>query len=117
MKVMKKYETPKQLADLEEKCGILMRRINKWREVQLAYVPITGSLVANATSDILSMAHSGEDISVAAEDISLFLPSSLSSNLQNTPGLTKPLSREVRLRIAQADDAMGRGYGLLFSYL
>jgi hypothetical protein len=61
----------------------------------LAYIPNIGSLVANTTSKLL-----------AAEDVPLFLPSSLSPNLQNTPGFLKALEHEIQLRIAQADDAL-----------
>jgi hypothetical protein len=67
----------------------------------LAYVPEIGSLVANTTSELLSAVQS-----LTAEDVPLFLPSSLSRNLQSTPGLSKSLAREVQLRIAQADDAL-----------
>jgi hypothetical protein len=94
---MKKYETQNQLADLEEKRRILISRINKWREVQLAYIPGIGPLVANTTSKLPSL---------TAEDVPLFLPSSLSSNYQNTPGFSQTLTHEMRLRIAQADDAL-----------
>jgi hypothetical protein len=104
-KVMKKYETAKQLADLEEKSGVLMRRINQWREIQLAYMPSIGSLVASTATELLSAMQSGSS-TVAVEDISLFLPSSLCSNLQNTSGFMDLLDREVQLRIAQADDAL-----------
>ena len=103
---MKKYETQKQLADLEEKRRILMLRINQWCEVQLAYIPATGPLVTNITTELLSSVQSGKGNSLAAEDIPLFLPSSLLPNLQNTPGFAKSLSHEVQLRIAQADDAL-----------
>ena len=44
--------------------------------------------------------------SLVAEDVPLYLPSSLSPNLQSTPGFSKALAREVQLRIAQADDAL-----------
>src|SRR6202789_167253 len=98
---MKKYATQKQLADLEEKRQILISRINKWREVQLAYIPDIGSLVANTTSKLLSPTDS-----LAAEDVPLFLPSSLSPNLQSTLGFSKILAYEIQLRIAQADDAL-----------
>jgi hypothetical protein len=94
---MKKYETQNQLADLEEKRRILISRINKWREVQLAYIPGIGPLVANTTSKLPSL---------TAEDVPLFLPSSLSPNYQNTLGFSQTLSHEIRLRIAQADDAL-----------
>ena len=101
IKIIKKYETQKQLADLEEKRRILLGRINKWREVQLAYIPDIGSLVANTASKLISDSHS-----LTAEDVPLFLPSSLSANLQSPPGFTKTLAHEIRLRIAQADDAL-----------
>ena len=69
IKSIKKYETQKELADLEEKRRILISHINnlKWREIQLAYIPDIGSLVANTTSKLLSE-------SLAAEDVPLFLP-------------------------------------------
>ena len=101
IKIIKKYETQNQLADLEEKRRILISRINKWREIQLAYIPDIGSLVANTTSKLLSAPHS-----LAAEDVPLFLPSSISSDLQHNPGFLKTLAHEIRLRIAQADDAL-----------
>jgi hypothetical protein len=96
---MKKYETQNQLADLEEKRRILITRINKWREVQLSYVPEIGPLIANTTSKLLSAA-------LTAEDVPLFLPSSLSPNHPTTPGISKALAHEVQLRIAQANDAL-----------
>src|SRR6202789_1926498 len=98
---MKKYATQKQLADLEEKRQILISRINKWREVQLAYIPDIGSLVANTTSKLLSPTDS-----LAAEDVPLFLPSSLSPNLQSTLGFSKILAYEIQLRIEQEDDSL-----------
>jgi len=67
----------------------------------LAYIPDIGSLVANTTSKLLSPTDS-----LAAEDVPLFLPSSLSPNLQSTLGFSKILAYEIQLRIAQADDAL-----------
>ena len=63
----------------------------------MAYIPGIGPLVANTASKLLSL---------TAEDVPLFLPSSLSPNHQNTPGFSKILARETQLRIAQADDAL-----------
>ena len=99
IKVIKKYETQKELADLEEKHQILISHINKWCEIQLAYIPEIGSLVANMTSKLLSE-------SLAAEDVPLFLPSSLSPNFQSAPGFMKTLAHETQLCIAQADDSL-----------
>jgi hypothetical protein len=90
-----------QLADLEEKHQMLISHINKWHDVQLAYIPDIGSLVANTTSKLLSLTGS-----LAAEDIPLFLPSSLSPNLQSTLGFSKILAHKIQLCIAQADDAL-----------
>ena len=76
--MIKKYETQKQLGNLEEKHQILIGHVNKWLEVQLAYIPEIGSCVAATISQFL-----------AAEEVPLFLPSSLVLNLQNTPGISK----------------------------
>ena len=86
-----------QLADLEEKQQILIGHINKWHEVRLAYIPGIGPLVANTALNLLSL---------TAEDVPLFLPSSLSPNHQNTPGFSKILACKTQLCIAQADDAL-----------
>ena len=67
----------------------------------MAYIPDIGSLVANTTSKLLSDAYS-----LAAEDVPLFLPSSLSPNIQSTPGFSKTLAHEIQLHIAQAEDAL-----------
>ena len=97
IKIIKKYETQKQLADLDEKRRILIGRINKWREVQLAYIPEIGPLVANTASKLDSL---------TAEDVPLLLPSSFSPNHQITPGFSKALAHEIQLRLAQATDAL-----------
>ena len=99
IKIIKKYETQKELADLEEKRWILISHINKWHEIQLAYIPEIGSLVANMTSKLLSE-------SLAAEDVPLFLPLSLSPNFQSAPGFMKTLASETQLCITQADDSL-----------
>jgi hypothetical protein len=67
----------------------------------LAYIPDIGSLVANTASKLLSESHL-----LTAEDVPLFLPSSLSANLRSSPGFSKTLTHEIQLRIAQADDAL-----------
>jgi hypothetical protein len=57
--------------------------------------------VANTASKLISESHS-----LTAEDVPLFLPSSLSANHQSSPGFSKTLTHEIQLRIAQADDAL-----------
>ena len=95
--MIKKYETQKQLGNLEEKHQILIGCINKWHEVQLAYIPEIGSCVAITISQLL-----------AAEKVPFFLPSSpsLVLNLQKTPVFSKILAHEVQLCVAQANDAL-----------
>jgi len=102
--VMKKYETQKQLADLEEKRHTLLYRITQWREVQLAYIPAAGPLVAMTASEVLS--HSDGENSVLAENLPLFLPSSLPLDIRTTRSCTQSMSHEARLREAQADDTL-----------
>ena len=93
--MIKKYETQKQLGNLEEKHQILIGRINKWHKVQLAYIPEIGSCVATTISQHL-----------AAEEVPLFLPSSLVLNLQSTSGFPKILARKVQLCVTQTDDVL-----------
>ena len=63
----------------------------------MAYIPGIGPLVANTTSKLPLL---------TAEDVPLFLPSSLSPNHQNALGFLKTLAHEIQLCIAQADDAL-----------
>jgi len=101
---MKKYETQKQLADLEEKRHTLLYRITQWREVQLAYIPAAGPLVAMTASEVLS--HLDGENSVLAENLPLFLPSSLPLDIRTTRSCTQSMSHEARLQEAQADDTL-----------
>ncbi|KAF8230998.1 hypothetical protein L208DRAFT_1053501, partial [Tricholoma matsutake] len=105
IKVLKKYKTQTQLADLEEKQRTLMMHINLWREVQLAYLPSTGYLVTVVYTNLLSEVQSSKE-SLTAEAIPLFLLSSLLPNQQPSLAFAKCLLCEVRLRIAQAEDAL-----------
>ena len=57
--------------------------------------------MANVASKLLSDSHL-----LAAEDVPLFLLSSLSANFQSPPGFSKTLAHEIQLRVAQADDAL-----------
>jgi hypothetical protein len=67
----------------------------------LAYIPDIRLLVANTTSKLLSPTDS-----LAAEDVPLFLPSSLSPNLKSTLGFSKILAHKIQLCIAQANNAL-----------
>ncbi|KAI0047219.1 hypothetical protein FA95DRAFT_1465725, partial [Auriscalpium vulgare] len=99
--------TSYEKADLQEKRNSLARRIEAWRVVQDIYMPFVAALRAIATSSPRD--DDGADHSVAlekAEELDLFLPSSLPPT-HRCLGTTNGLSRiETRLRIAQADDAL-----------
>lgn len=93
-----KPTTSKQKADLEEKRTGIQRRINQFREVQLAYCPCVASLLPM----MVETTDAGDP--TPAEKIPLHLPSSLSLALrQSIPHLT---TKESLLREAQCDDAL-----------
>lgn len=99
---MKGRQTSKQLADLQEKRTSLFRRIQRWHEVQLTYVPCVGPILAT----MLCSAEETNTPPDPAEHMPLYLPSSLPRQLLDTHDLTAILEKEKRLRIAQADDAL-----------
>jgi hypothetical protein len=94
--------TPHESADVQEKRNSLAHRIQQWREIQLAYTPTVATLlVSNLTnSDLPSPSFENP------ESTNLFLPSSLPSKLRDNPTIKKIAAKELRLRIAQADDAL-----------
>ena len=96
---IKGRQTSKQQADLQEKRTSLLRRIHRWREVQLVYTPCVAPLFApslNIPDERRPVEH--------AEAIHLHLPSSLPVNLRQS--ITDVCERERRLREAQADDSL-----------
>lgn len=95
----KRAKTSRQNADLQEKCNTLSRRIQQWREVQLAYTPTVATLVIRAGST----AGSGEEGSLA-ENVPLFLPSGISDAARQP--IIHATKKELRLRMAQADEAL-----------
>ena len=94
--------TPHESADIQEKRNSLAHRIQQWREVQFAYTPTIASLLVSdlTNSDIPSLTFE------KPESTNLFLPSSLPSKLRDNPTIKKIAAKEMRLRIAQADDAL-----------
>ena len=103
----KGLRTSKQIADLQEDRTGLLRLIQKWREVQLAYIPHVASLISQTQPST----DENENASTLppetfAENIPLFLPSSLPLHIRNLPELQDICQLERRLREAQADDAL-----------
>ena len=96
----KRAKTSKQNADLQERRNTLSRRIQQWREVQLAYTPTVATLVVQAGSTT----NSNELEGGLAENVSLFLPSGISDAARQS--ITHVAKKELRLRMAQADEAL-----------
>jgi hypothetical protein len=81
-----------QAAELEEKRAILHRRITKWHEIQLFYMP-----------EVRGRQEAREGEVLHPESIPLHLPSGVPAGC----GLSEDLVNvEKRLRVAQADDAL-----------
>lgn len=127
--------TTTRAAELQQKCNTLRHRINKWRDIQLSYMPgVThaqalwesgqllstpspSSLSTPATSSSHSISHSNGSASVTPSSnvvtseqpdiIPLFLPSQLPESLWQSGCVPGLVEKEKRLRVAQADDALG----------
>ena len=102
---MKGQRTSKQLADVQEKRNALHRLIQTWREVQLAYTPHVASLISQ-TLPLSETSQTTTSTLTLAENIPLFLPSSLPPDIRALPELEAICQMELRLREPQADDAL-----------
>jgi len=100
---IKGKRTSKQLADLQDKRNLLRRRIQRWREIQLAYTPCVSTLLAAA---IPASIDDADIVPELAESIQLHLPSSLPPDLLRSADMSTISEKERRLRVAQADDAL-----------
>ena len=94
--------TSKQKADIQERRTTLYRRIQQWREVQLAYTPIVATLLVADSSVSLDPLELIEQ----AELLPLHLPSGLPSHLRQGEDIQAMADKECRLRVAQADGAL-----------
>ena len=100
---MKGTQTNKQVADLEDKRTSLRNQISRWREIQLLYMPCVGTLLTQCNAATTAT----ESPTIAlAKSIPLHLPSSLPEQLRQLPDISTVLDKELRLRIAQADDSL-----------
>ncbi|KIL55654.1 hypothetical protein M378DRAFT_17763, partial [Amanita muscaria Koide BX008] len=100
---MKGKLTSKQRADLQEKRTTLFRRIQQWREAQLAYMPLVAPLLLT-TGSIATDTDNTTSFVDRSETIPLHLPLSLPTSIQNAiPHITE---NESRLRKAQAEEAL-----------
>ncbi|TCD59923.1 hypothetical protein EIP91_011184 [Steccherinum ochraceum] len=100
----------KTTTELQEKRNILTRRIGLWRKAQVVYLPTVTLLVEALAKPSGNNDEDDEDDNsagpVLAEDLPLYLPSGLPSHLRAS-ALVKPLlTKERKLRLAQAEDAL-----------
>jgi hypothetical protein len=105
----KGLRTSKQLADLQDKRNALYRLIQTWREVQLVYTPHVATLISQTQPppDATNMnPYASLSSEVLAENLPLFLPSSLPPHIRALPELKEISNLERRLREPQADDAL-----------
>jgi hypothetical protein len=102
---LKGLKTAQQLADLQERCNALLCLIQNWRVVQLVYTPHVASFIS------LSPPENGVELAslspdTLAENIPLYLPSSLPCHIHCLPELREICQLEQRLCEPQADDAL-----------
>lgn len=101
---MKAKKTPKQLADLQIKCTGLLFLIQRWREVQVKYMPGLANIIQPPSS---ASANDIDTLDTAAvEEFPLWLPSSLVPSLRVLSPILDIAIKETRLRIAQAEDSL-----------
>ena len=99
-----KQKSPKsdaRIASTQEKRNTLMRRINKWRELQLVYMPGVVGPSLYTPDDITE-----DNNSETAESIPLFLPSSLDPERRERICLQQVAEHERLLRMAQLQDSL-----------
>ena len=98
-----------QQRELHEKRIALHRRIHTWRQIQMVYMPCVAILLSSLHTTALDNGHIDDAIE-KVENASLWLPSSLPASLPpqlRTTGISPGLvDKEIRLRAAQADDAL-----------
>ena len=104
----KGLRSSKQLADLQDKQNALNQLIQNWCEVQLVYMPhiVILLLQTQPPSETTNMRPSTSSPDILAENIPLFLPSSLPAHIRTLPELKEICNLEHCLREPQADDAL-----------
>ena len=105
----KGLRTSKQLVYLQDKQNALYHLIQTWREVQLVYMPHVAMLILQTQPppDATNMnPYASLPSEVLAENLPLFLPSSLPPHIRALPELKEISNLERRLCEPQADDAL-----------
>jgi len=90
-----------QIASTQETRNAIMRRIKKWRELQLVYMPGVAATLLRVSED------NAEDNEVeTAENIPLLLPSSLDSESRARNCIQRVVEHEQLQRTAQLKDSL-----------
>ena len=93
--------------DLQNKRNALYRLIQNWRKVQLVYIPHVASLLSQSQPPPEATSLSTPlPPDTLAENLPLFLPSSLPPHIHALPELKEICNLELRLCQPQADDAL-----------
>jgi hypothetical protein len=95
--------TANQKAALQDKRNVLQHRIAQWRQVQMLHMP--GVSVLRAMSPEVGCDDGASAGEACPESACLWLPSGLSEDVHRSCCVDL-LNKEVRLRKAQADDAL-----------
>lgn len=97
----KPQKSDAQIASTQEKRNSLLRRIQKWRELQLVYMPGVTVVPLSTSED-----DAEDDNAEAAEDIPLLLPSGLDTERRERVCLPQVAEQERLLRMAQLQDSL-----------
>ncbi|KAA1479653.1 hypothetical protein DENSPDRAFT_789438, partial [Dentipellis sp. KUC8613] len=106
-----KFTTKKKLT-LQDKRNALHHRIQAWRQVQCLYMPVVTTLLPKAADDESPVQeaprlNTSEDVSIPKpEKEKLWMPSDLSPSHRATGILPGLADKELRLREAEAEDAL-----------
>ncbi|KAI0085202.1 hypothetical protein BDY19DRAFT_896968, partial [Irpex rosettiformis] len=93
------------LVSLQTKRNALKHRIEAWRRIQGTYMPNANAL--DISDDNAGDVDDVDNVErVHAEDVPLFLPSSLPANMHGEDTLKALIRKERQLRIALADDSL-----------
>ncbi|KAH8105040.1 hypothetical protein DFH11DRAFT_1518992 [Phellopilus nigrolimitatus] len=106
--VKNKTKATTRILAVENKDSTLRRKIVMWQNIQRLYMPgITpAQLPVRTTVDAPDDISESVPPSVSAVDIPLNLPSSLSADIRHSVCVPNLAEKELRLRVAQAEDAL-----------
>ncbi len=107
----------KEVTNLQDRRNILQSRLNAWFKIQMVYIPVAQRLRDDQHNDnarVSGRVQSDEELEdtsrrsmdVNAENATLFLPSQLPLSLWGTGCMSGLHKIELKLRIAQAGDAL-----------